>query len=150
MDIALVLKAGEKFDISMKNQDLETDAGLKTAAIISLFTDRRVGIEELPSRETDQRGWWGDMFSQVDQDQIGSRLWLLQRSKQTDETLSQAREYCLEALAWMVEDGLAASLNVITSYASRGIMHIEITIQKPKGNINYRYQFNWNFESVRE
>ncbi len=64
------------------DDDFETDAGLETAVIISLFTDRRAGEnDELPATETDRRGWWGNTLQDAD-DEIGSKLWLLCREKQ--------------------------------------------------------------------
>ena len=45
-------------------------------------------------------------------DKFGSRLWLLAREKITDKTLGRVREYAAEALQWMVDDGVAASVVV--------------------------------------
>lgn len=149
MDIALKYKDGI-FDLNMANQDLERDDGLRTALIVSLFTDARVSDEELPPGETSKRGWWGDLFPDVERDRIGSRLWLLDRSKQTNETLAQAKQYALESLQWLIDDEIASKLEVKTSYTERGVMEIIVSVTKPEGQITYDYSFIWDFESARE
>lgn len=149
MDAALVWK-DEYFDISLDKQDIVRDDGIRTAVVISLFTDKRVLSDEVTEQDPDQRGWWGDMFTDVDQDQIGSRLWLLQRAKQTNETLARAKEYAEEALAWLIEDGVAASVDVAVEYLERGWMQISVNVKRPRSTLSFRYEFNWQFESVRE
>jgi len=101
-------------DFLFADNDLTTDKGLQTAVIVSLFTDRRAYPDDvLPdSNSKDRRGWWGDSLSPLQDDRIGSRLWLLNREKTTTLTLERVRRYAKEALNWMVEDGVAASVQV--------------------------------------
>ena len=96
-------------DLSVVDEDLESESGLETAVIISLFTDRRArDDDELPDpNNSDKRGWWGDLVAEVADDQIGSRLWLLERAKTTENVLVKAKEYAEESLSWMIEDGVA-------------------------------------------
>jgi phage gp46-like protein len=87
-----------------------TDA-LPRAVIISLFTWRRANPDdELPGNN--KHGWWGDTWPQIDSDRIGSRLWLLSRAKLTNETVLRAKEYAEEALQWLIDDGIAAAVQV--------------------------------------
>ena len=58
----------------------------------------------------DRRGWWADSTSEADNDQIGSRLWLLERAKNITETLRKAEEYAIEALQWMITEGIASKI----------------------------------------
>lgn len=101
-------------DFSIEDEDLESDNGLETAVIISLFTDRRArDDDELPDpNNLDKRGWWGDLVAEVEDDQIGSRLWLLERSKTTPDILVKAKEYAEEALQWMISDNAAMKIEV--------------------------------------
>ena len=101
-------------DLSIVDEDLESESGLETAVIISLFTDRRArDDDELPDHNnSDKRGWWGDLVAEVADDQIGSRLWLLERAKTTENVLVKAKEYATEALSWMIEDGVAKGIVV--------------------------------------
>lgn len=43
---------------------------------------------------------------------VGSRDWTLKRAKLTDETLSLAKRFYEEALAWLVTDGHATAVEV--------------------------------------
>lgn len=135
------------FDLAVSKGDLSSDDGLRTAVILSLFTDRRVTDDELPDGETKRRGWWADQVAEVDGDQIGSKLWLLQREKQTVEVLERAREYAEEALAWLIEDGVALSVSVATSYPARGILSIEVEITRPnKETASLSFDYAWEGE----
>lgn len=84
---------------------------LVRAVIISLFTWRRaLPDDELPGSE--RMGWWADSYADATGDRIGSRLWLLARETITTRTIERARQYCIEALTWLIEDGVATSVDV--------------------------------------
>lgn len=108
---------------SIANNDLIMDDGLVTSAIISLFTDARARDDDVlpdslsPVENRDLRGWWGDETSEKKGDSVGSRLWLLERSKVTAEVLQQAKAYAKDALQWMIDEGAAAKIEVV---AERG------------------------------
>ena len=53
-----------------------------------------------------------DKGSYFQDPEFGSRLYLLKRSKSTQRTAGLARDYCLEAVAWMVESGRAKGFEV--------------------------------------
>ncbi|MBP0492156.1 phage GP46 family protein [Pararoseomonas indoligenes] len=102
-----------------------------TAVYVSLFTDRRAGPDDvLEPGETDRRGWWGEG---LDNKPIGSRLWLLRRAKHLPETLKRARDYIREALAWMIEDELAAKVDVVAEWQTRSRIAAVITIHRVNG-----------------
>lgn len=146
-DIALVLK-DNCFDLNIVDNDLEADKGLETAVALSLFTNKRVEEEELPDLETDRQGWWGDMFPQVDLDKIGSRLWTIERSKRTTETLRRSEELCKEALNWMLEDGLASAIKVNSEYNSDKHLIINIEISRPEKE-SERFSVLWDEQKLR-
>lgn len=94
---------------------------LATAVIISLFTDRRAGDDDvLPYNSQDRKGWLGDSYMQNDfdsrTDAWGSLLWLVYVSKNTVNILERARFAAQEALAWMVRDGLASLVTVTAEW----------------------------------
>ena len=137
-------------------QDLESDAGLETAVIISLFTDRRARLDDpLPDFDNpDRRGWWGDLASpEVEGDQIGSRLWLLNREKTLESVLVRAKEYVKEALQWMVEDGVAKDVEVESERqgpVGSDILAISGKILKPDGTVfPFKYEAQWNAQALR-
>jgi phage gp46-like protein len=124
---------------------LAEDDGLETAVIISLFTDRRAEPDDvLPDNSNDPRGWWADQFSDVDGDLIGSRLWLLSREKQLSDVLSRAQEYAEEALAWMVEDGVADSVAAQAVIVRDGLLGLTVQIFRPTGTpAKFRFELFW-------
>jgi len=150
MDLALNWISDEfHFDLSVVAQDIERDDGVRTAVVISLFSDARITAEEKPDEKSALRGWWGDMFPDVERDKIGSRLWLLSRSKQTTDTLNRAKEYCQEALKWLTDDGIAEAVTVETEFVSRGVLGIKVDVKRPRANVALSYAFNWAFEELR-
>ena len=114
---------------------------LETAVLISLFTDRLAETSDLiPDGTTDRRGWWGDAGQDYP---IGSRLWLLTRAKQIPQTLLDAQGYCSEALQWMIDDGVAASITVACSFPSTGTLGVVINLFENSGNQIAKYQWAW-------
>lgn len=115
--------------------ELSLADSLERSAIISLFSDRRAGAgEALPDGGTDRRGWWADAFAQPEADRIGSKLWLLAREKQTAAVLRRAREAGEEALAWLVEDGVAERVTVAAEFPRPGMLAITAEIARPDGD----------------
>ena len=132
-------------DVELAGYDMSTDDGLRTAVILSLFTDRRAeDDDDLPDEGQDRRGWWADAWPQVDGDRIGSRLWLLSREKVVPEVLQRAREYAEEALAWLVDDGIASAVRVEAQEQARGVLGLRIVIERPRaGAVEYRFNRIW-------
>lgn len=120
-------------------QDLEYDEGLETAVIISLFTDRRANFDDiLPnSSNRDFRGWWGDLASPlIEGDQIGSRLWLLEREKTLKTVLVRAKQYAEEALQWMIEDRIATKIEVDVErqgIEGQDVLALQVRIRQAEG-----------------
>nr|DAH64517.1 MAG TPA: hypothetical protein [Caudoviricetes sp.] len=103
---------------------------LPRAVINSLFSWKRAeDDDELPG--TSREGWWADSFND-DGDRFGSRLWLLSRSKITDETLLRAEEYAQEALQWLIDDGVAVSIDVKAERGEKEQLDLVITISQPE------------------
>ncbi len=133
----------EGADILQQGADLATENGLTTSVIISLFTDRLAEDDDLvPDGTGDRRGFWGDAYTDIPGDLIGSRLWLLGREKQLQPVVLKAQEYAQEALAWLVEDGIASAVQVTASIVRSGVLGLEIEIDRPMQPAA-RYQFAW-------
>jgi len=140
-------------DLVIDKGDLQHDGGLESAVRISLFTDRRANDDDElidPNRD-DKRGWWGDLVSpEVEGDKIGSRLWLLSRSKTIEQTLVLAKEYTEEALTWMIEDRVVSGIEVEVekndqSNSRDAWLAILIKIIKTnKETLDLRYELQWN------
>lgn len=150
-DLALTwaAKTGDA-DLSLIDSDLASDLGLETAVMLSLFCDRRADVDDVPPSgdPRDRRGWWADQFADVTGDRIGSRLWLLDRAKATNEAGLRAREYVLEALAWMVEDRVVASIEADVTLTGGGLL-IDLALQRPgRDPIAFRFAHTWAQEGT--
>lgn len=139
-------------DVVIENNDLKADDGLRTALYLSLFTDRRAEPGDvLPDGETDRRGWWADAVPVTPGDLMGSRLWLLARSKREPATLDRAVTYAREALQWLVDDRVCDSFNVTAEYLSpyNGFA-IVVSVPRPVGSPTlYRFDHTWTAEAAR-
>lgn len=136
-------------DLVQSAAGLETDEGLETAVAISLFTDRRADPDDvLPDNSANHRGWWGDSFADIEGDRIGSRLWLLHREKQRPVVLERAREYAREALRWLIDDGIARSVEVVAEFTSAGLLGLGISIARADaGPVRFRFETFWGGEN---
>jgi phage gp46-like protein len=130
--------------------DLETDHGLVTALLLSLFLDRRAEDDDVPpsGNPDDRRGWWGDQFLEVKGDRYGSRLWLLSRAKLTNETALLAEEYSREALAWMIEDKVVASID-FESEQKPSALWFAVRLNRPgRDAVTFRFARVWDHLEV--
>lgn len=132
-------------DLVKVNDDLKSDEGLLTAVILSLFCDRKAeDDDDLPSEDGNRRGWWGDEFAEKQGDRIGSRRWLLSRSKRIEDTLLDAKEFDEEALAWFIEDHVASRVDVETLFQNGMLVEL-VTIWRPgkKDPTRFRFAHVW-------
>jgi phage gp46-like protein len=134
-DLGIIYQNG-LFDLDLGDGGDTVDVGLRTAVIISLFSDRRAEADDvLPDGGTDRRGWWGDLEPAVENDLIGSRLWLLSREKQLSSVLLRAETYARQALAWLVEDGVCRAVTVTGYNPADGVLALKIELQDATGDV---------------
>lgn len=145
-DIGLFL-INNCFDLKLEGNDLAGDGGLETAVAISLFTDARATDDELPDLKIRKRGWWGDAINEIFQDQIGSKIWLLERGKRTLQDLNKLENYARQSLQWMLQDGVAASVEVSGQF-EQGQTILNVSIVKPNEE-ETRYSVLWDAQEVR-
>lgn len=142
-DLALFWDA-DRFaaDLHFGAPDLETDEGLRSAVIVSLFTDARARQDDPVPDDGDRRGWWADSLLAAEDPRMGSRLWLLSREKLLPRVVERARGYVEEALAWMVSDGVASSVHVTAESAGPDRLTFGVVIAQPSGQ-SRRYDLLW-------
>lgn len=133
-------------DLLLASPQLDTDDGIETAIVLSLFTDRRADADDpLPDNTGARRGWFGDGFADVPGDRIGSHLWLLAREKQTPAVLQRARDFAREALSWLIEDGIARAVEVEASWLLRGVLLLEVEIRRADAApLRFRFESFWS------
>jgi len=139
-------------EIAFADNDVVMSQSLLGAVLISLFTDARAADDDpLPdSQSTDRRGWWGDATNTAKPgDSVGSRLWLIERERSSDAVVVKAKLYIEEALQWMIDEGVAASIVVeVEKQAIPGsgtlILAYQVKIQKPAGGTEtFKFEQEW-------
>lgn len=125
---------------------LQSGSDIVTAVLISLFTDRVANADDvIPDGSNDPRGWWADAGKYP----IGSRLWLLDRSKQTDEVLKRAKDYANEALKWLVDDGVAAKVTVFVEWSRPGMLGMQVVVYRQDGTmVPMNFAAAWNLAAI--
>jgi phage gp46-like protein len=130
--------------------DLSGANELVSALAISLFT-HRTALEDdtIAGRPIDnRRGWWADHEAAEiypGATPIGSRLWLLSREKQTEETRLRAEDYIRESLAWMIDERLATDIGLNVTWFAHERLGAEITIYRgSQKSIAVRFEKLWD------
>lgn len=128
---------------------LDSAQPLVRAVIVSLFTWRRANPDDALPGDL-RMGWWGDTFPTVPNDRIGSRLWLLSRSTLTTGTVAKAKEYAQEALQWLIDDGVAARIEVQAERQGLSTLALGCQIYKSGSTVPLDIRFTdvWEFLHV--
>ena len=125
MSDLLLQHTAEGGDIEFKsNGDLRTTSGLYTAVYLSLFTGP----------------WWGDAYSDR-AERYTSRIPELMQRPLTNQTRLSVIEAAKSALAWMVDEGIADSVDARAFIRSAGRLDLAVTIHEPDGNAE-EFRFN--------
>jgi phage gp46-like protein len=139
----------------LDNGALDETQALATAAIVALGTDHLADEGDLlPDPDsTDRRGWWGDMDADLIWGAwpIGSRLWLLRRSKiapseaQEGSTLVRVKFYIQEALQPLLDLKIASAMEVVVARMDKQRVDALVRLFRgPKVEIELRYQVLWS------
>lgn len=149
-DVQLVFSCKDEqcVDIGVSCGDLMTGNDLSTAIYLSLFTDRRANTDDVIPDGTDPRGWWGDAIAG---EYMGSRLWLLERSRNVAETLRLTEDYAKEALKWLITDGIVKSFTIAAVAVGGCTKTLSLSVQayKPEGkSLSWKYRYAWDLSQV--
>lgn len=141
------------FDWAIVNGDLAVDDGLDTAVAISLWTNRVLSPDDVPSGPGgDLGGWWGDPYlpplASGQPDYIGSKLWRWARALQTLQTAQGMQADTQQALQWMEDDGVVASVTVpLPTFPGPGMARIVAILAQQSASgamVNQQYTSLWN------
>ncbi len=106
---------------------LVSGADLYTAVLISLFTDAQADPDDIiPDGTTNPRGWWAGS--------IGSKLWLRARSKATPTTLALVKADIEQALQWLIDDDVVASVDVTTEWTMPTLLGARVVLSRQDGS----------------
>lgn len=144
-DVRIVL-GPDGADLGLEGGELALDAGLQSAVVASLWSDRRAEATDLPPEVAgsenpgplvvDPRGWWAEDSGE----RFGSHLWLLARSKATPQTLARAEQAAAEALQWLIDEQIARSIEVSASYDEKKRLLLEVRVER---NESPRWDHLW-------
>ena len=108
-----------------ENGDIKTDDFFDTSLLYSLFGERRASPDEVVEPQL-RRGWIGNS----DDFENGSKIWLLSQARLTRDTLNRLQDEAEKALQWLVDDGLAVSIDQVVATVSGGRVLLDITIRR--------------------
>ncbi|MDR3438943.1 phage GP46 family protein [Telmatospirillum sp.] len=130
-------------DWQISSLQLASGGDLGTAVLISLFSDRAAADDDvIPDGTDNPRGWWGDAGEDVP---IGSRLWLLARSKLTTAVANKAVDYAKESLQWLITDGVAASVAVTYEIRRPYMLGLQVIVTRSNGTREtFNFDWAWN------
>ena len=134
---------------------LDDTQALATAVILALGTDRLAERTDLlPDPDSsDRAGWWADMDAEEIWGAwpIGSRLWLLKRSKiedpgsQRGATVTRVENYIHEAIQPFIDRRIASKMEVHAARVGRDRIDAVLRLFRgPSLAIELRYQILWD------
>lgn len=134
-------------DLILKGRAFDETHELVTAIAVALFTHRTAEADDrLPHDASDRRGWWAD----YDAGEIwggwpiGSRLWLLSREKQTEETRTRAEGYIREALEPFRERRIVADYTIAVDWFAPERLGAEIVLYRNgRPSVAVRFESLW-------
>lgn len=139
VDLDLNKDAGY-YDISFTNGDLAKVSGFDTALQMSFMCERRASESEIKEPRR-RRGWWGNEANGFDNFEYGSKLWLLEQARATQETLNNSETYVYNALEWLIEDGHLDLIRVNAEYDSNLNLIINIEFVR-RNNVVFSRSYN--------
>jgi phage gp46-like protein len=134
---------------------LDDRQALATAIIVALGTNALAGdTDVLPDPDsTDRQGWWGDLDAQLIWNgwPIGSKLWLLRRSKITPaaarqgSTMAMVENYIKAAIQPFVDRKICSGFDVWTTRVSSQRIDALLSIYRgPLPDIELQYAVLWD------
>lgn len=133
IDIKLTQGSDGIFDIDLDDDgQLVLDFSFETTIAMSLFGERRASDGEISDPQF-RRGWIGNLLSDVPGFEQGSKSWLFKQARLTSNTTSGIRTADRESLQWMIDDGLANTVE-ITNRQNGSAINEEIDID---GNVSF-------------
>lgn len=132
-------------DYVMSGPVLQTGTDLETAFLNSVFSDREAAPDDvIPDGSNDPRGWHGDAGEPYP---IGSRMWLLERSKLTADIPLRAKDYLAECLQWMLDDGVVSDVQIQTAVILPSMLGAAVQLYQQKG-VALARNYAWVWQGI--
>ena len=116
------------------------ESELGDAVYRSLFSWARAQVDDEEDGH-DLYGWGGDCLADTSGDRFGSRLWRFMRVKMSDVVPGQLKQMAEEALAWLINDGIADVVDVTATRIDKERCDLEIVVKHSQGQtLNLRFE----------
>ena len=143
-DIALEYNVEKgHFDIEFTDDgfDLKGAVNLRNAVGIMIFSERRTNSDDdVPN----QAGYPGDALDDIDESNLGSKLWQRLRGKSLAKHLPEVEQDIKEALQELIDQGIAKTISVVASYAgtAKHRLNFQVEIVRQSGE-NLKFNYVW-------
>ena len=139
-DVKLAKNDDGIYDFVLEGSDFASVDGIETAIGVSLFTDARESEGNVQDAFR-RSGWSGNILTLRDGFELGSTLWALV-SRMTQDTFNLGEDKCKIALQWMINDGIADTIDILMTPVDSRVSEIEIKLFKEL-NLVGRYTTLW-------
>lgn len=142
-DLRLEKTTTQDFDLVFENGDLALSDSLAMSIVLSIEcwcrSDEPDGSAVI---DPSIGGWWADALNERP---IGSKLWTLFRRKLDDVTISDAEKLVSDSLQWLIDDGVAKSVNVDAKIGNdRNTAVFAVSVERPDGEKDeFKFYSNW-------
>jgi len=116
----LLNKNNGYYDFSITNGDFTLTYGFETALLMSIYCEKRATQSEVPRAEL-RRGWWGNRVNDYDNYEQGSKLWLLDQSRNNLNLLNLVNTYSNDGLKWLIDDSHATKIETNSNFSTEGV-----------------------------
>lgn len=124
-------------DLKFQGGQPVMDRGVENAVFMSLHT---------------REGWVGNVFATSPSEKMGSKFEELMDQPITLASLGAIRKAALDALQWMIDTKLAASVSVEVSNPKGSAIKTTITVTPPSGDaivlLSLKHGVNWVYQKL--
>ena len=131
------------YDLDFVNGDLKLTASLRNSVLLSLGIRLRDTSDGKAIVDPVNGGWFGHA---LEDKPIGSFIWKDVCGKLDQSVLDDLISKAKESLKWMIDDGVAASVEVAAKISStlNNVVDFVISVVKPDStNETFEFQANW-------
>ena len=121
--------------------DISTAETLDTAIQMSIFNEVRASAAEVPESNK-RRGWIGNLSTPGFEQ--GSKQWEFEQERLTGSLLAELSVVIKNGLQWLIDEGVAISIQVGNARIINGAATIEITLGRTASDVEKKVFELWN------
>ena len=139
-DVRITQAATGIWDLSLNSEgDLENGDFLDSSLLYAILGERRASESEVPISEN-RRGWIGNEGKLFEN---GSKIWLFEQSRLTRSILNDIQSAALDALSYLIDDGLATNVETTATIQNRVVI-LQVDIFVTPSKVETRFFELWN------